>query len=310
MPPKKPAAPGARRPRPSPPKGVNVRSEPSRETAAGRRQSSANTGEQNLPNRGATADVGENWHATQHESLSPASWPYDPSRRAVNAATDAALRASRRATQVTPIIVRKAASILEEEVAMGIGAAKRIEQRFLDVNALRAQPPDAVMSRFRKDAHEAVDIILDIVTAAVVTVGDRAGRFVNVTASRTSSALAGSHRPWPSDETGMRLSSVRIPRRVAPGAVGELKISLENESDERTAQFTLHAAELVSASGSRIPGEQVTFAPATLSVGPRSAGDVAVSVKVPEGTPHGVYEGLVRATQLDTLRALLSIEVG
>jgi hypothetical protein len=108
----------------------------------------------------------------------------------------------------------------------------------------------------------------------------------------------------------MRLSSLRIPRRVGPGTVGELKISLENASDEGTSQFTLHAAELVSASGSRISSEHVTFAPATLSVGPRSAGDVAVRVSVPEGTPHGVYEGLVRAAQLDTLRALLSIEVG
>lgn len=193
---------------------------------------------------------------------------------------------------------------------MGIGAAKRIEQRFLDVDALRSQPSDAVMSRFRHDAHEAVDIILDIVTAAVITVEERAGRFVNVTASRTYKSMTGPSQSWSRDESGMRLSAVRIPRRVAAGTVGELKISLENPSDEGTAQFTLHAAELVSASGARIPGERVTFEPATLRVGPRATGDVAISVSVPAGTPSGVYEGLVRATQLDTLRALLSIEVG
>jgi hypothetical protein len=309
MPPKKPDPRGARKHRPTPPKGVNARADPPHETAAGPRQPRTEPSQSTVPNRDATADVGDDRHSTPRETPGSATWPYDPSRRAVNAATDAALRASRRATRATPIIVRKAASILEEEVAMGIGAAKRIEQRFLDVNALRAQPSDAVMSRFRNDAHEAVDIILDIVTAAVITVEERAGRFINVTASRTSRAVGDSHPPWTRDETGMRLSAVRIPR-VAPGAVGELKISLENESDESTTQFTLHAAELVSASGARIPRELVTFDPATLSVGPRSTGDVAVSVSVPEGTPHGVYEGLVRATQLDTLRALLSIEVG
>jgi hypothetical protein len=233
----------------------------------------------------------------------------DISRNSLNAATDAAMRASRRAIGVTPIIVQKAASILEEEVALGIGAAKRIEQRFLDVAALRAQPADAVMSRFRCDAHEAVDIILDIVTAAATTLGDRAGRFINVTAGHATSTTS-SRQPSAPEESGMRLATVRIKGKVKPGGVGELTMSLENESDQTTAEFTLHAAELVSASGARIPSDHVSFVPATLSVGPRSSGQVGVKVKIPVKAPPGVYEGLIRATQLDALRALLSIEVG
>lgn len=226
-------------------------------------------------------------------------------REAVGAAADTALGASRRAIRATPIIVQKAASILEEEVAMGIGAAKRIEQRFLDVAALRAQSPDAVMSRFRRDAHEAVDIILDIVTAAATTVGERAGRFVNITASgrhtTTTSPAA--------EEPGIRLSKIRFTGAVKAGGDATVSISLENESDQQTAEFTLVAGELVSASGERIAASAVTFTPPTLSVGPRSSGQVVVRVAVPAGTRPGTYEGLVRATQLDALRALLSIEV-
>jgi hypothetical protein len=295
--------------RPTPPKGVKQRSESSKGNPGARFSSSAEASETGPERSDVESEPDAPPSSSRLETETPAGIPF-PAGRTVNAATEAAVRATRRATQVTPIIVRKAASILEEEVAMGIGAAKRIEQRFLDVNALRAQSSDAVMSRFRHDAHEAVDIILDIVTAAVITVEERAGRFVNVTASRTFKSMTGPSQGWSRDETGTRLSTVRIPRRVAAGAVGELKISLENPSDEGTAQFTLHAAELVSASGSRIPGERVVFEPATLRVGPRATGDVAVTVSVPEGTPSGVYEGLVRATQLDTLRALLSIEVG
>ncbi len=236
-------------------------------------------------------------------------------KRAAGAAANAARDASRRVVEATPTIVLKAASIIEEEVAMGIGAVKRIEQRFLDVEALRAQHPDHVMSRFRKDAHEAVDIILDIVTAAATTVGERAGKMVNVTASHLMQGNGGTARrassdSGASDAGATRLPTVRMPGTVAPGKDAELMMSLENESDSTTAEFTLHSSELVSASGARIPASAVMFEPATLAVGPRAAGSVAVRVRVPSDAKPGSYEGLLRATQLDGLRAMLAVNVG
>lgn len=237
----------------------------------------------------------------------------DVSRRGASAAATAALGASRRALGgalggalgATPSIVIKAAAIIEEEVAMGIGAAKRIEQRFLDVAALRAQPPDAVMSRFRHDAHEAIDIIIDIVTAAAAAAGDRAGRFINVTASHTGGVTKEGSAP----ESAVRMPTVRVPGVVAAGSTAELTMSLENESDQATAEFTLHAGELVSASGARIPSEHVHFEPSTVIVAPRAASTVTVHIDIPSSTPAGSYEGLVRATQLDGLKAVLAVTV-
>ena len=235
-------------------------------------------------------------------------------KRAAGAAATAAMGASRRALEATPTIVLKAAAIIEEEVAMGIGAAKRIEQRFLDVDALRSQNPDHVMSKFRKDAHDAVDIILDIVTAAATTVGERAGKMVNVTASRMMTTNGGPFTatrgaPQPAEPAATRLATVRMPGTSSPGASAELMMSLENESDSATAEFTLHSSELVSASGARIPASAVTFEPSTLTVGPRAAGNVMVRVRVPSDIKPGCYEGLLRATQLNGLRAMLSIDV-
>jgi len=274
------------------------------------------------PKRAAAAGGGSRGQARPKEANGPRDSTDDPtpggapagtrgarlSRDAVKAATDAAMGASRRAVRVAPIIVQKAASILEEEVAMGIGAAKRIEQRFLDVAALRAQPPDAVMSRFRRDAHEAVDIILDIVTAAATTIGERAGHFINITAGGSPSTPEHVPDSTPEDP-GVRLPKIRFVGRVKAGAAAELAISLDNESGQGTTEFSLHVSELVSASGDRIAAAAVTFTPAKLSIEPRSSGKMVVRVRVPEGTPPGLYEGLVRATQLDAIRALLSIEI-
>jgi hypothetical protein len=229
--------------------------------------------------------------------------------KAASAAATAALDASRRAVQAGPTIVLRAASIIEEEVASGIGAVKRIEQRFLDVDALRSQHPDHVMARFRRDAHEAVDIILDVVTAAANTVGEQAGRVVNVTASRMSRAAGSTDGDGARRSPGVRLATIRIPGTVAAGSRGEVSVSLENESESATAKFTLHGSELVSASGDRIPAENVRFEPATLSVPPRESGLVKVTVEVPQSARPGLYEGLLRATHLDGMRAMLAVQV-
>lgn len=227
------------------------------------------------------------------------------SKRATRAATASALGASRSAVAAAPAVVIKAASILEEEIAITLGAVKRIEQRFIDVDAMRKQSPDAVMSRFRRDAHDAVDIILDVLTAAAQTVGTQAGRFVNVTAGATAPAAEQSDGVV----AGVQVPALRVPGTVKAGTAGAVVMALENPSDVGTSSFTLHASDLVSASGTRIDSQQVAFAPASLSVGPRQAGRVEVSVAVPPGTPAGTYEGLVRATQMENLRAMLSVVV-
>ena len=219
-----------------------------------------------------------------------------------------AARASRRLADEGPPLVLKAASILEEEIAMGIGAVKRIEQRFLDVDALRAQNPDHVMARFRRDAHEAVDIIVDLVAAAAVAVTERAGRVVNVTASRMAS-MAG---PPPSAHSGgaeLALPVVHAPDTVAPGASTEVTIALENSGSRALAEFTLHCSELIESAGRRIPAHAVAFDPVTLSLGPRELGHVRARVTVPADAAAGRYEALLRAAQFDRPLAILSIRV-
>lgn len=235
----------------------------------------------------------------------PAERLADLSKRATRAATASALGASRRAVGAAPAVVIRAATILEEEIAIGLGAVKRIEQRFLDVDAIRKQDPDAVMSKFRRDAHDAIDIILDVLTAAAQTVGAQAGRFVNVTAGATGTPTAGKN----GTPGGIQVPALRVPGKVAPGASGDVAMSLENPSDAQTASFSLHASDLVSASGDRIGATQVAFSPPNLSVGPRQAGRVDVKIQVPAGTPSGTYEGLVRATRMENLRAMLTVVV-
>jgi hypothetical protein len=225
--------------------------------------------------------------------------------RIASALRGASLRgAPHRAVAAAPAVVIKAASILEEELASGLRAAKRIEQRFLNVDALRSQNPDAVMLKFRRDAHDAVDIILDILTAATQTVSAQAGRFINVTAGTGATKADDGLAP------DVSVPALRVPGTVAAGSSGEVSLSLENTSEVGTSSFTLHCSDLLSATGAKIAAASISFSPETLSVGPKKSGRVALCVNVPDGTPAGKYEGFVRATQLESLRALLSVVVG
>jgi hypothetical protein len=61
-------------------------------------------------------------------------------------------------------VVRDAAKILEQELAAGLMAAKRVEERFIDVKQIRERNPDEVTQRFRRDAHEALDIMAPTLT--------------------------------------------------------------------------------------------------------------------------------------------------
>jgi hypothetical protein len=108
----------------------------------------------------------------------------------------------------------------------------------------------------------------------------------------------------------MRIPALRVPDTTPAGGPAELTMALENESDRGTAEFSLHCSDLVTATGARIPAECITFEPQTLVVEPRSSGHVVVRIAVPSGLPPGTYEGLVRASRLDQLRAMLVIQVG
>jgi small ligand-binding sensory domain FIST len=60
-------------------------------------------------------------------------------------------------------LLHTAVNVLEEEIAAGVLAAKKLEEKIIDVDALRGGPDD-LMKSIRRNTHDAVDIFLDAVT--------------------------------------------------------------------------------------------------------------------------------------------------
>lgn len=199
-------------------------------------------------------------------------------------------------------VVEQAASILEEEVARGIVAAKQIEERYVDVAALRATNPDHVMQRFRKDAHELVDILIDLVHVTVRSVG----RAVTVEASAKGTLPA---QASGGNGNGREITTIEMPGPVVAGKSTELQFMLTNSDETPTPPFTFRTLGLVNAKGDEIPAAHVVLSPKRVSIPPHGSAPLKVEVNTPEGISPGLYTGLLQSTHLDKLCATLSVQV-
>ncbi len=129
------------------------------------------------------------------------------------------------------------------------------------------------------------------------------------TAAPPSSTFPG--QASPSDAADLVVEPAPVlspPGPVAPGGAGQTKISLVNE-DEQPAQIVFFSTALIGDDGEHIPAEWVSFQPRELTLSPGKTGEVIVRVAVPWQTRCGIYSGLVRASKLDYLHAVLVVQV-
>ena len=205
-------------------------------------------------------------------------------------------------------IVQKAVSVLEEELAAGINTTQKLEKKVVDVDKLRAGDPQEVIQRFRRDAHDVVDILLDLVNVATNSLDQLTQRVIRIGVSEARGGPASSSS---ADGTGVGggIPSLAVSTPVKPGGAVEIPMTLENESSKPTDVFYLLSSDLVNPNGDRIAAQQVSFVPEKMVIEPQKSAVITVTVRVPESTPPGTYSGLLQATKLEQLRAVLSIQI-
>lgn len=212
-------------------------------------------------------------------------------------------------------IIQQATNVLEEEVAAGIQAARDVESRFIDVEKERTHDPVEIISRIRKDAHELIDILVDLAGVA----GNRAGDVMGLVTSmgtkddhddaRWSGDGGSGRRARARSSGGPSVSVLNVPTSITPGSPAEVIMTVDNDGATPTGRFRFLCSDLIDADGHRIPPDAVRFKPATLSLAPQSRIRMTVTVTPPQGTPPGSYSGMLQATKLKQLKAVLSFDV-
>jgi hypothetical protein len=203
--------------------------------------------------------------------------------------------------EATSKVVEQAASILETEVAAGIAVAKKLEDQVIDTEKLRSEKPEEVMARFRRDAHEVVDILADIAAVSMKYMLDVSRNAITIRGRDTTSKAE--------QASGEQLPVIKVAEAVKPGETGKVSMTLQNDGDTETEEFRFTSTDLVSGAGERIPSKHVTFAPQALRIEQHKAARVDIAVDVPKGTPAGTYSGLVLATSTYQLRSELVVKV-
>lgn len=201
--------------------------------------------------------------------------------------------------RTTSKVVEKAALILEEEVAAGIIAAKQLEDQFVDSDKIRGEAKEKLMQRFRKDAHEVIDIMMDAVSV------------VSKYGMKVTDNLISMVEPGKQGTTakGANTPILEMPQPIKAGENAEVVMALENNSKVETDPFTILTTDLLSGSGKKIPSSSVGINPKNIKIGPSQKLEVKVNVKVPKQTETGTYTGLLQATNLDNFKAILVVNV-
>jgi hypothetical protein len=203
-------------------------------------------------------------------------------------------------SETTSKVVQQAAMILESEIAAGVKIAQQTETRIPQMDKFRSEPSNEVIQRFRRDAHEVVDIFIDVMGATLKTVP----KMDDVNFLRVGNVTV---KP-------MQVEQAQRPVIVAPtpvkaGGVAEIQISFENNRNTETEEFKLYSTDLISNSGERLPSGLVKFAPPAMKIAPFQTMQATVTVAVPEETSPGTYSGLVLASNMTDLRSEIVIKV-
>lgn len=96
--------------------------------------------------------------------------------------------------------------------------------------------------------------------------------------------------------------------RVIPGKTAEVIVGLVNE-DRQPHSIELFGTALIGPHGASIPSESLSFHPRELTLAAGGSGAITVEIPIPADTRDGVYSGLIRASRLDYLRAVLAVQV-
>ncbi|MGB0949855.1 MAG: hypothetical protein ACPGU0_07100, partial [Marinirhabdus sp.] len=169
-------------------------------------------------------------------------------------------------------VVKKAADILEEEIAAGIIAAKQIEKKFINVEQVRDKDPDHIMSRFRTDAYEVIDMLMDIASVASTQLEQISKKVVNI------SALTNEGKNTPAAHVPV----IRNEKQYKAGGEAILAMQLQNDHKEKAMEIALRETDLVDPTGQRILMRNIKMNPEVLILKPGEKKDVKIHVKIPK----------------------------
>ncbi|HZH95236.1 MAG TPA: hypothetical protein VEY06_05090 [Flavisolibacter sp.] len=201
-------------------------------------------------------------------------------------------------------IVLKAASILEVEIARGILAAQQVEEKYSNLPKIRSgeiisnRQFDDLFVRFRKDAHDILDLIVDFTAIAAQSASRVTNHFIKIGGTKPSTTHHSQQVPL-----------IQVPGELKAGEQISFPVTLENDNVNEAKTILFVNSPLTDSSGNQLNTSSVTFSPNPLTIQPSSTGNVTVILKIPADAKPGNYNCFVQAQNTESLKATLMVKV-
>lgn len=210
-------------------------------------------------------------------------------------------------------IVFKAAGILEEEIARGIIAARQIEEKYTDIPKIKAgksmqnQDVEQLLLRFRKDAHDIVDLILDFAVVAAANVEKLSGQIINIKEEGGKEA-APPENPAPVAPPA-QVPLIRATKSLAPGEQTVIPIELQNDNLLQPQDIEIVNTVFTSSEGLQMPQSILSFSPNPFTLAAGQKMTINCTITIPQNAQPGSYTSFVEGKGMQTLKATLMITV-
>lgn len=199
-------------------------------------------------------------------------------------------------------VLSSAVNVLEEEIAAGILAAKKIEKKVIDVEDVRNNPEN-LLNRIRKDTHEVVDLFLD----AAIALSSQLKIF-NDTVERQNGKMK-TAAPSAEKKQNNPVTILQHDEPLLPGETVTLYMNLSDDEMKAPVTIQLQKTDLKGPSTERIPVRNISIKPSTIILKPGENKEVAINIKIPANCRKGHYTALFTDVQNPLLKALINIEV-
>lgn len=194
-------------------------------------------------------------------------------------------------------VISSAVNVLEEEIAAGILAAKKIEKKVLNLEEIN-QDPDDLMNRIRRDTHEAVDLFLDAITALTKHINK-----LTVQESHTKGE-EGCNKI----KTEPTLLMLAPDKTLKAGETEVLTFSLLEDSAE-DVDISFQKTSLFGPNGKNISATAIKVDPLYLTLKPKEKQDVIVRITLPKHAEPGNYYSIISDKENTLVKVILNLEV-
>lgn len=199
-------------------------------------------------------------------------------------------------------IISSAVNVLEEEIAAGILAAKKIEKEVVDVDEIR-HDPDELMNRIRRDTHEAVDLFIDALTAITKHVTDLS------TSLNNQNGAAKKNKPATGQNRSEKIGFIESEKPLKPGESTSMMMILSDNSSEKPVEIKFQKTDFNGPNKQTIYARALKVKPSKITLSPGEEKEITVQVKLPKNALPGKYHALLTDANNHDFRLVIGIDV-